>query len=85
MYKVTKGMEKDAKDIVKKKKAERGQLLADVKVLEEDSNNKVSYVEGKEREMEWQKRNAPYYSNYLDGKNELQSTWYLEELKFNVR
>ena len=45
----------------------------------------MSFVDKKEREMAWQKKSAPYYAEYLDGKNELSSTWYIEELKFNVR
>ena len=52
MYKVAKGLERDASDINLKNKMGKGQLLAQVKVLEDEANDKVSFVESKEKEME---------------------------------
>ena len=85
MYKVTDTLEKNAVDINVKAKMEKEQMLEQIKILEDEISNKEAFANGKEKEMEWQKKNAPYYANYLNGKNELGSTWYLEELKHKMR
>ena len=85
MYKVTDKLEKDAKKIGQKNKMERGNLLAQVKQIEEEALDEDALASRKERQLEWQKKNEYYNRGFMNGKNELGSTWYLEELKHNMR